>query len=490
MVGIVLAAMALGAVVASADTIFPDGDTAAASPNLAYGGGGRLCTTRGSAVSGTVTINRTGGPNNHYAAGETLDVTLTPSNGAITASVVGTPTIPSNWDDSSDSYSFDIITTVPPSLADGTYSVEVTVTGHDSLYSAGDSSGSGKPKYNVNVSCSVAGNNAPTVTVTTDPVTVDEGSLASNGGTYNDSDGDPVTLSATYGTVTANGPGTWSWSATPVDGPSDSQTVTITATDSHFATGTGQFLLTVRNANPQVAAPSFSPASVNCRASTNLTGISFSDAGVVDNPWSLDIDWGDSSTHYTNAAVATQGAYPTQSHSYNTPGTYTATVGVTDKDLGFGSNTASIQVLQSYTVNFLQPLDNSTPSTLITNTMKSGRVVPVKLTIYDDCAQAYVADPSTVVSIVVRAGTVAGTPGSQDAVEVYADAGASNSNTLNFRWTSDPSAPGGGFWIYNLDSKTALGGSALVVNKTYRVDVFVRSVQATSTKYALLTPVK
>jgi hypothetical protein len=120
--------------------------------------------------------------------------------------------------------------------------------------------------------------------------------------------------------------------------------------------------------------------------------------------------------------------------------------------------------------------------------MKSGRVVPVKVTIYDDCAQAYVTDPAAMVKIFVSLASSNNT--SNDAVETYADAGASNGNTLYFRWTSDTSAPGGGFWIYNLDSKTVLGGSALAINKTYRVDVYIGNVKATVTTWALLTPVK
>jgi PKD repeat protein len=202
----------------------------------------------------------------------------------------------------------------------------------------------------------------------------------------------------------------------------------------------------------------------------------------------VNIDWGDSSTD-TNYNANTQGAQSNQNHTYNTPGTYAATVTVTDKDGGSGSNATatSLNVLQTYTVNFLQPFDNSSPSQLITNTMKSGRTVPVKVTIYDDCALAYVTDPSAV-TIFLSTGTTTG--GSNDAVEVYADAGASNSNTLSFRWTSDSTAPGGGFWIYNLDSRTVLNGSALALNTTYRVDVFVGSVRATTTKWALLKPVK
>jgi hypothetical protein len=219
-----------------------------------------------------------------------------------------------------------------------------------------------------------------------------------------------------------------------------------------------------------------------------LNYIIFSDAGVIDYPWNVNFDWYDGSATGFNTFV--QAAQPNQTHTYNTPGLYTATVGVMDKDGGSGQNTTSsqLEVKQTYTVNFLQPFDNSSPSNLITNTMKSGRTVPVKVTIYDDCTQAYVTNPSTVVKIFLSTGTT--TSSSSDAVEVYADAGASNSNTLYFRWTSDSAAPGGGFWIYNLDSRTVLGGSALVINTTYRVDVFVGAVKATDTKWALLKPVK
>jgi hypothetical protein len=50
--------------------------------------------------------------------------------------------------------------------------------------------------------------------------------------------------------------------------------------------------------------------------------------------------------------------------------------------------------------------------------------------------------------------------------------------------------PGGGFWIYNLDSKTVLNGSAMLINHTYWLDIFVGSVRATVTNWAVLTPTK
>jgi hypothetical protein len=235
--------------------------------------------------------------------------------------------------------------------------------------------------------------------------------------------------------------------------------------------------VTVSNVNPSVAAPYFDPATVNCRSSVTLKGISFSDPGGNDDDWNVNIDWGDTSTD-TNYDTATQGAQANQSHTYNAPGNYTATVTVMDKDDGSGSNTSSNQVAvnQTYTVDFLPPFDDSTPSGLIVNKMKNGRVVPVKVTLYDDCAQAIVTDPA---AVTIKVSKTSG-GGTGDPVEEYADAGESSAGTDLFRWSTD------GFWIYNLDSK-ALG---LVVNNAYRVDIYVGGVQATVSNWAVLQPVK
>src|SRR5205085_11412130 len=72
---------------------------------------------------------------------------------------------------------------------------------------------------------------------------------------------------------------------------------------------------------------------------------SFSDAGVNDGPWSVDVNWGDGSPH-TAFNTGTQGALGSKSHSYddNTGGGYTVTVKVTDKDGGFDSKTFNVDV--------------------------------------------------------------------------------------------------------------------------------------------------
>jgi PKD repeat protein len=196
----------------------------------------------------------------------------------------------------------------------------------------------------------------------------------------------------------------------------------------------------------------------------------------VDDPWTVDIDWGDGGDH-TTYTTDDQGAQPDQAHVYTTPGPHTATVTVTDKDGGYDSetSTAPVTVFQ-YSVDFLPPFDDSTPSGLIVNKMKNGRVVPVKARITDLCSGAELTGPGPVVTIKVSktSGTGVGDP-----VEEYADAGSSSAGTDEFR-------PADGFWIYNLDS----GALGLVTGNLYRVDVWVDGVKATVSNWAVLQPVK
>ena len=97
-------------------------------------------------------------------------------------------------------------------------------------------------------------NTAPVVAANAASLTVNEGSTATNTGTFSDAQGNStVTLTSTIGgqaigTVTKNDAnGTWSWSYTPAE-EAAAQTVTITATDSAGATATTTFSLTVNDA--------------------------------------------------------------------------------------------------------------------------------------------------------------------------------------------------------------------------------------------------
>ena len=73
-------------------------------------------------------------------------------------------------------------------------------------------------------------------------------------------------------------------------------TVTITVEEENGAgpgSDYGTFQVVVANVAPTVAKPTFQPVLIACQTMTTLTGISFSDPGVNDNPWTVDIDWGD-----------------------------------------------------------------------------------------------------------------------------------------------------------------------------------------------------
>src|SRR5438105_5776357 len=102
-------------------------------------------------------------------------------------------------------------------------------------------------------------------------------------------------------------------------------------TDKNGGSGESTFNVTVSNLNPTVTAPADQTANEGASTSFNLG--SFSDPGVNDNPWAVDVNWGDSSSH-TTFNQSSQGSLGSQSHTYADNGTYTVTVKVTDKDNG------------------------------------------------------------------------------------------------------------------------------------------------------------
>jgi uncharacterized delta-60 repeat protein len=110
-------------------------------------------------------------------------------------------------------------------------------------------------------------NVAPTLTVDQSSVSVNEGQLATNSGTYGDVPADTVTVTASMGTVVFSG-GTWTWSYTGADGAS-AQTVTITASDEDGGSTIATFDLTVNNVAPTVAVDSASVTVTETQTATN-----------------------------------------------------------------------------------------------------------------------------------------------------------------------------------------------------------------------------
>src|SRR6185436_2404426 len=99
--------------------------------------------------------------------------------------------------------------------------------------------------------------------VSSGTVTVNEGSPASNSGSFSDVDSTNVTITASVGTIaqTPGAAGIYIWSFNTTDGPDQSQTVTITATDSDGGVSTVTFSLVVNNVTPSVAVSG--PSSAN-----------------------------------------------------------------------------------------------------------------------------------------------------------------------------------------------------------------------------------
>ena len=116
---------------------------------------------------------------------------------------------------------------------------------------------------------------------------------------------------------------------------------------------------------------------------------------------------------------------------------------------------------------------------VVVNTGKNGRVIPVKVNVYlegTNQSSGQIAEGRLTISVnLVTCGSSAAT----DGIELYADAGASNGNTNQFRATGDS-------WIYNLDTK-ALG---LVTTKCYRLDVYLDGAKISTQQFAVFQPTK
>jgi hypothetical protein len=168
----------------------------------------------------------------------------------------------------------------------------------------------------------------PTLTRSLTAVTVNEGSPATNAGTFDDSLGRAmVTLTASLGTITRDdSTGIWSWSYTPDDGPSGPTTVTLTATNFSGLTATATFTLTVNNVAPAAAV---SGPSDGVRGQARTFALTASDSSSVDQAagFTFAVDWGDGTTQTVTGPSGTAA-----SHTFTVSGTYNVWVTATDKD--------------------------------------------------------------------------------------------------------------------------------------------------------------
>ena len=103
-------------------------------------------------------------------------------------------------------------------------------------------------------------------------VTISEGNIATNSGTFSDAELDPLTLTASIGTVVDTGSGTWAWSFNSSDGPGQSQTVTITVYDDKGGFGSVNFPLTITNVAPKGSLANDGPILVGDSATVSFNG--------------------------------------------------------------------------------------------------------------------------------------------------------------------------------------------------------------------------
>lgn len=181
-----------------------------------------------------------------------------------------------------------------------------------------------------------AGNTAPSLTVASPTVSVDEGQTATNTGAFVDPEGNPVVLSASLGTITANG-SNWSWSFGSTNGPTQSQTVTVTGTDDKGEVGATSFELVVDNVDPYVTLTS---AVTALNQGQTFTGSGqFADPGA--DSWLVGVDYGDGAT---DSFVPNADKTFPLSHTYFQSGTFTVEGCVTDDDSGQGCDTLDVTV--------------------------------------------------------------------------------------------------------------------------------------------------
>jgi PKD repeat protein len=215
----------------------------------------------------------------------------------------------------------------------GSYTVTVTVTDKDG---ASDSK-----------SFLVAVANLPPVVTPQANQTVNEAiSTAYALGSFTDPgvNDNPWTLTVDWGDGSSE---TFTLSAQGALGPhshtyanNGSYTVTLSLTDKDGGSDTKTFTITVLNVPPVVTPPL--DQTTDEGTSTSFALGSFTDGGP-DSPWSVDVDWGDGSSH-TAFTRPVAGSLGSQSHTYPDNGTYLVIVTVTDKDGGQGSATFQVTV--------------------------------------------------------------------------------------------------------------------------------------------------
>jgi hypothetical protein len=229
-------------------------------------------------------------------------------------------------------------------------------------------------------------------------VTTTAGVAASNSGVFSEFDDPPLVISASQGTLTDHGDGTWSWSQNGTQG--DSGTVTVTATNADGSKTSTTFSLTI---NPALVITTTAlPDGIVGQAGYNQTIA----AGGGTGSRTLAVTAGSLPTGLTLA-----GSSGVISGTPTTIGSYSFTITATDAVGAMAS--------QAYTIHI-----NNLPSRLAfgtepTNTPTGVTLAPVTVNVFDSMGNPATGDNTDTVTISVLSGPGSFAGGSTTTVTVH-----------------------------------------------------------------------
>jgi hypothetical protein len=175
-------------------------------------------------------------------------------------------------------------------------------------------------------------NVAPVVTIGGERAELDEGHAFARGGSFADPGADAWTATVDYGDGTGvqplalNADKTFALDHTYLD--NGTFTITVRVFDGHEY-GEDTFEVVVANLAPVVDAAADQSADEAAEWEFDLG--SFTDFGVSDAPWEVEVDWGDGTAPQVFETLE-QGLLAPLAHTFADSGAYTVTVKVTDKD--------------------------------------------------------------------------------------------------------------------------------------------------------------
>lgn len=203
--------------------------------------------------------------------------------------------------------------------------------------------------------------------------TLNEGDELSRSGSFTDPGDDPWSATVDYGDgggaqALALSGKSFTLQHTYIDNVPSPVTVTVAVTDDD-ATGSDDAVITVNNVAPNVDAGS--DATVESGQTYDFSG-TFSDPGIVDDPWAWVIDWGFGSN--SSGSTDDQSASIQESRQVCVAGEYTVTLSVTDKDGGEGTDGVTLTVPYVGVDIDILPGDDENPVNL-----KKGGNLPVAI---------------------------------------------------------------------------------------------------------------